>query len=112
MMKLISTLSLALTLLSSSSSSSVLGAAVKRATDPSQNCVQAEKYVGISNSGYYSPACALLVSLSHPCPPLCPYTLYIHLDTGMFTYMPVSLDERRPETASLRPGQATQIFGA
>lgn len=42
---------------------------VERASNPSQQCVQAEKYLGIYN-GIYSAACAELVSplpLSLPC---------------------------------------------
>lgn len=55
---------------------------IERANLPSQECVQAEKYVGIYNE-IYSPACVTLVSFSAPSFPLpstvhtydCPYLL-------------------------------------
>ncbi|EIM82380.1 uncharacterized protein STEHIDRAFT_160929 [Stereum hirsutum FP-91666 SS1] len=66
-MKLISTLSVFFTLLASMPTS-VFGAAiernlnvVKRDSNPSQNCVEGEKYVGIYGiNGVYSQACAVL----------------------------------------------------
>lgn len=68
-MQLLGGLSLALL---ASTATSALAAAierdvhvVERASLPSQECVQAEKYVGIYNE-VYSPACAELVGLLSP----------------------------------------------